>query len=54
MGDVRLAGLPAGVHMLEVRADGYVARQFRVEVAPGETTTRTLQFDIEDLALDAY
>ena len=54
VGDVRFAGLPAGVHMLEVRADGYVARQFRVEVAPGETTTRTLQFDIEDLALDAY
>ena len=54
MGDVRLADLPPGVHRVEVQAEGYVARQFRVEVAPGETTTRTFQFDIEDLALDAY
>ena len=39
---------------VEVDAPGYVARQFRFELAPGGTVTRTLQFAIEDLKLEAY
>ncbi|PAP77943.1 serine/threonine protein kinase [Rubrivirga marina] len=53
-GDVGFAGLAPGVLMVEVEAPGYVARQFRFELDPGGSVTRTLQFAIEDLKLEAY
>jgi len=53
-GDVGFAGLAPGVLMVEVEAPGYVARPFRFELDPGGSVTRTLQFAIEDLKLEAY
>ena len=53
-GDVGVVGLAPGTYTVRVQAEGYVARDFRFEVAAGETVSRTLQFDIEDLELSAY